>query len=610
MVKEKKQKRGLRQQSFVELVLLLLVIVIANVLSSQYYKKFDLTKEKRFTLSDRTVELVKTIDDRMFFKVYLEGDNLSSKFKRLRTATLDMLQELREISGNKIDYEFVNVFKDKSDEEKAVIIKQLSQKGVMYYNDLELETDQQKRNLILPSAEVTYGSNKEYVVNLLNTEMGRAEESAINKSIEDLEYNIANTVRKCLIKQPKKLAFLWGHGEPEVEKMDELLSSLNENYSIDRVYFNMGEKRYLDQFSYLTEKYKDEDSLSTQLLIKSLDLLKNYDGIVIAKPTIPFYGNEAYVLDQYIMSGGKTFWMVDPIMAEHDSLRKYSKAYFPDYNNEFMRSLLFNYGVRLNSNLLLDRRCNDIVLSDPTRPGKLVPFAWVYYPVHVFNDTTKTKHPIVKNLEAVWMRYTGTLKPISRKGLNITNLLLSSDQTKLQDAPSYVDLSIVASNFDPKYLNSFKSGTQVTGVLLEGEFKSFFRRPDKVYQYPMVESVKNNSMIVIADGDIGLNDVRKSTGEIYPLGYDRETRRQFANKKFLLNCFDYMFDESGLIDVRSKEIGLRLLDKARINSPKQEGEWMSEKTKWQLFNTAVPVLIVILFGVLNSLYRRYKYTRS
>jgi gliding-associated putative ABC transporter substrate-binding component GldG len=207
------------------------------------------------------------------------------------------------------------------------------------------------------------------------------------------------------------------------------------------------------------------------------------------------------------------------------------------------------------------------------------------------------------------MRYAGTLKPISRKGLNVTNLLLSSEQTKMQDAPAFVDLSIVANNFDPKYLNSFKSGTQVTGVLLEGEFKSFYRRPDKLYQYPVKESVNKNSMIVISDGDIGLNDIRKSTGEVYPLGFDRETGRQFANKKFLLNCFDYLFDESGLIEIRTKEINLRLLDKARINSPQQEGELLKERSYWQLLNTVLPVLVVILFGLGNSFYRRWKYTK-
>ncbi len=606
MVKVKQQKRGFKQQSMIELVLLFVVLVIANILSTQYYKKFDLTKEKRFTLSKTTTELVKKVDDRMFFKVYLEGDNLSSKFKRLRTSTLDMLRELRELSGNKIDFEFVDVFKDKDDKEKSEIIKQLSLKGVTYYNDMELETNQQKRNLILPSAEVTYGSNKEYVINLLNTEMGRAEESAINKSIEDLEYNFANTIRKCINKTPKKIAFLTGHGEAEALRMDELLNSLSENYSIDRVYFNLRDLDYLKQFSYLFDQYKNNDTVGKYMVLKSLEMLKAYDGIVIAKPTEPYEDDEAYILDQYIMGGGKTFWMIDAIMAEHDSMRSRSKAYFPDYNNENMRSLLFNYGVRLNSNLLQDRRCNDIVLSDPTRPGKMVPFAWVYYPVHVFKDN---KHPIVKNLEAVWMRYAGTLKPISRKGLNVTNLLLSSDQTKMQDAPAFVDLSIVANNFDPKYLNTFKSGTQVTGVLLEGEFKSFYRRPDKIYKYPVKETINGNSMIVISDGDIGLNDIRKSTGEVYPLGFDRETGRQFANKKFLLNCFDYLFDESGLIDIRTKEINLRLLDKARINSPLQEGDLIKERTYWQLLNTALPVIVVLLFGIGNTIFRRWKYTR-
>jgi ABC-2 type transport system permease protein len=602
----KMSKRSYKYQSLLELVVLVFVIVVANILSSQFYKKLDLTKEKRFTLSQTSKELAQKIDDRMYIKVYLEGDNLSSKFKRLRTATLDILREFRDLSGNKIDFEFENVFVDKTDKEKSEIIKQLSEKGVMYFNDIEMDADQQKRNLILPAAEVSYGADKEYVINLLNTEFGRAEETSINKSIEGLEYEIANVIRKCINKQPKKIAFLYGHGEPEAVQMDDLLNSLSENLSVDRLFFNLGDENFLSQFVYLTEKTQNYDSLGKMIVAKTLEKFKEYDGIVICKPTQKLQKDEAYIIDQYIMNGGKTIWMVDPIMAEHDSLRIYSKAFFPDYDNENLRTLLFNYGVRLNSNLLLDLNCNNIVLNDPSRANQMVPFPWVYYPVFAFKNNN---HPIVKNLEVVWGRYSGTLKPISRKNLNITNLLLSSDRTKLQDAPSFVDLAIVANNRDINYLKTFKQGTQVAGVLLEGSFKSNFRRPDKIYEFPVKESVESNSMIVIADGDIGLNYVKKSTGEVYPLGFDRETGRQFANKKFLMNCFDYMFDESGLIDIRTKEINMRLLNRPLINAPKNDSQWVKEKTFWQLFNTILPVLMVFLFGVINFFIRKYKYTR-
>ena len=605
MVKEKKQKRAYKQQSFLELLLLIVVIVIVNILATKYYKKVDLTKEKRYTLSNTSKELASKVEDRMYFKVYLEGDNLSTKFKRLRTATLDMLREFRDLSGNKIDYEFVNVLKDKTDKERSEIIKQLSEKGLNYYNDIELEADQQKRNLILPCAEVTYGANKEYTVNLLSTEMGKAEETAINKSIENLEYEMANAIRKCLIVKPQKIAFLYGHGEPDDAHLDDLMSSLSDNYAVDRFFFNLRDEQFLRQFIGDAENIKDYDSLGALVIRKTLRMMQQYDGVVIVKPIDALDKDEAYILDQYIMHGGKTIWMVDPLMAEQDSLRRNPKVNFPDYNNENLRTMLFNYGVRLNSNLLLDLNCNNIVLNDPSRQGRMVPFAWVYYPVFAFQGNN---HPIVKNLEVIWGQYSGTLKPIARKDLKITNLLISSDKTKLQDAPAYVDLSIVANNMDPNYLKTFKQGTQVAGVLLEGDFKSNFKRPDKIYQYPVKESC-TNSMIVIADGDIAINPVKRSTGEIFPLGYDRETGRQFANKKFLLNCFDYMFDQSGLIEVRTKEINLRLLNRAKINTPPQEGDWLKEKTKWQLVNTVVPVLAVILFGVINSWYRRRKYAR-
>jgi len=601
----KTKKRTLKSQSIIELVLIITMIVVLNILASQYYKKFDLTEEKRFTLSETSKQLAKKIDDRMYFKVYLEGDNLSPKFKRLRTATLDILREFRDLSGNKIDYEFVNIFENKDDKEKAEILKSMNEKGLTYFNDIEINSDQQKRNLILPSAEVSYGENKEYAINLLNTEFGQAGETAINKSIEGLEYEIANAIRKCIDKKPKKIAFLYGHGEPDVLYMDEMLSALGENFSVERILFNLNDEQFLSQFAYLAEKTQNFDTLGKQIVLKTLDKLKEYDGVVIVKPTEKLENQEAYIIDQFIMNGGKTVWMVDPIMAEHDSLRKKTSAFFPDYDNENLRTLLFNYGVRLNASLLQDLNCNNIVLNDPNRGNQMVPFPWVYYPIFAFSNN---KHPIVKNLEVVWGRYTGSLKPISRKNLNITNLLLSSDRTKLQDAPAFVDLAIVANNNNVAYLKSFKSGTQIVGALLEGDFKSNFKRPDKIYEFPVIETVKNNSMIVIADGDIGLNGVKKSTGEVFPLGYDRETGRKFANKKFILNCFDYLFDESGLIDIRTKEINLRLLDKQRINAPKDEEKFMSEKTYWQLFNTVLPVFIIILFGVVNNWIRRRKYS--
>ncbi|NQW42373.1 MAG: gliding motility-associated ABC transporter substrate-binding protein GldG [Bacteroidetes bacterium] len=607
VVNKVKNKRGYKQQSFIELILLVVVIVIANVLANQYYTKFDLTKEKRYTLSATSKELAKKIDDRMFFKVYLEGDNLSAKFKQLRTATVDMLSEFRDLSGNKIDYEFVNVFADKDDKEKSEVMKQLSLKGLNYYNDIENETDQQKRNLILPCAEVTYGADKEYGINLLTTEKGMAGETAINKSIENLEYEIANSIRKCITKTQKKIAFLYGHGEPEAIYLDDLMASLSDNYSIDRFLFNLGDLEFLSQFTEDAKVVKNYDSLGALIIQKTLKKLKEYDGIVVVKPTEPLRKDETYILDQYVMHGGKTVWMIDPTMAEHDSLRNAfkGKAQFPDWNNENLRTLLFNYGVRLNSNLLLDLNCNDVILPDPFRQGQLRHFPWVYYPVFAFSGND---HPITKNLEVVWGQYAGTLKPIAKENLKVTNLLLSTEKTKMQDAPAYVDLSIVANNGDPKYLQTFRSGKQLVGMLLEGEFKSNSKRPDKIYSAPVKESCQN-SMVVIADGDIALNAVKKSTGEVFPLGFDRETGRTFANKKFLLNCFDYLFDESGLIEVRTKEINLRLLDKSRISAPKQEGEWLSEKTYWQILNTILPILAIILFGVLNNVIRKRKYAR-
>ncbi len=607
MVNNKIKKRSAKQQSLIELLLLLIVIIVVNVLSYQYYKQFDLTKEKRFTLTQTSADLAKSIDDRIYFKIYLDGPNLSSKFKRLRTSILDKLRDFRNKSGNKIDFEFVNVLEGKDEKEKSTIIKELFNKGCQYYNDLEIGTDQEKRNLILPCGIVSDASGKEYVINFLTTEAGKAEETAINKSIEGLEYEIANSIRKCLLKKPKKIAFLYGHGEPEAVFMDDLLTSLNDNFGIDRYLFNLSDQFYLEQLIKENERNIPLDSLSRLIIQRSLENLKYYDGIVIVKPTEPLQKDEAYIIDQYIMNGGKVVWMIDPIMAEHDSLRRSGKGVFPDYNNEMARNLLFNYGVRLNANLLQDLNCNIIVLNDPSKNNMKIPMPWVYYPLFSFSENN---HPIVKNLEVVWGQYAGTLKPINRSNLKVTNLLVSSPKTKMQEAPCSIELNLVELLRNSDYLKTYKSGLQVSGVLLEGEFKSFFYRPDNSFEFPVKKSVKDNKMIVIADGDLPLNRILKSSGTVFPLGYDIESGRQFANKKFLLNCFDYLFDQNGLIDIRTKEINLRLLNKAEIQKPKEENELLSVKQKWQLFNTILPVSIVILIGLLNHFYRRIKYTKN
>ncbi|MBC7425790.1 MAG: gliding motility-associated ABC transporter substrate-binding protein GldG [Bacteroidia bacterium] len=605
----KKTKRSGRTNALLEIIVLVVVIIIVNIIASQYPKRFDLTKEKRYTLSETSANLAAKVQDVIYFKVYLENKDLSSKFKRLRTATIDMLDEFRDLTHNKVQYEFVDPLGGKTDEEKNKIMEQLLNKGLEPYNDIEENLESEKRNLIIPGAEVTYGGGATYTVNFLSTDLGNAGEASINSSIENLEYEIANVIRKCITPKQKRIAILRGHGELEENQMADLTRSLSDNYSIEKFNLNLRDTNFLRQFldSAWDKSLSDTMDLARMILTRSVKKLSYYDGVVIAKPTEPFEDDEAYILDQYFMGGGKLIWMIEPVMAEMDSLigQPENKMICPDYNNGNAMAMLSKYGATLNSNILQDLKCNFIPITNQLKNNQIEKKAWVYYPVFL---NSENKHPIVKNLDIVLGRFTGNIKLAKRNNLKISPLLVSSEFTKLQFSPAQVDLAIIKENNNPKYIESFKSGHQVVGALFEGEFNSYAYKPGSTAGLPVKKSVEN-SMIVIADGDIARNDVNKSTGEIIALGFDRLSKRTFANKKFMLNCFDYLFDESGLIEVRTKEITLRLLDRARINEAAGEDEWFSEKTKWQIINSVFPVLAIIIFGIINAWIRRRKYAR-
>lgn len=574
--------------------MILAVILLINVLSDQWYRRFDLTKEKRYTLSNSTKELLNKLEDEVYVSVYLDGD-LPVDYKRLRTSVKDMMNEYRYASNGQFSFEFEDILADQTIEEKRKILQQLYQQGLKIEVP-ELAPDQvAEEKYIIPSALVVY-RGREYPLNFLKREFGKPLEQEINGSIELLEYEIGNVLRKCVAGKDLKLALVEGHGELGPVETADISKELSDFYRVERININISDTNCIKLFA---DDILAQPQRQTEALIEALlKRLNSYDGLIVAKPTKPFKEIEKFILDQYIMQGGKVIWLVESLIAEMDSVAKYGRVMTANHQHN-LDNLLFNYGARVEPTLVQDLQSHGIpaINQQTNRPGF---WPWIFYPL--FNPADD--NVITRNLESVWGRYCSSLDTTANKAARKTILLKSSPNSRVAHNPVMISLDLL--RVQPNEEN-FRNPSQLVAVLLEGGFRSAFKyRPGARRNLDLnyVDSIGQNAMIVIGDGDLISNQTSGDKSQVYPLGYDKYGTQSFgepvvfANKKFFMNCVDYLCDESNLIEVRSKEIILRLLDKEKIRT---------EKRKWQWINMALPILLILIFGGVNSLYRRKRW---
>lgn len=576
------------------ILLYALIIVAFNFIANEFYFRLDLTKEKRYTLSPSSIDLVNKLDDDLYVTIFLDGD-LPIEYKQLRSATRDILNEYRLLSDGKIKFDFEDILADKDIKEKEAILKEIFQKGLQIEQP-ELKPDEAPtEKYILPSGIVFY-KGKEYPINLLKRQFGKSLEVEINNSIELLEYEIGTAIRKGLSGKSIKVAFSAGHGELSSTQTADIANSLGDFYSLDRINLNLRDSNCYKNFA--SDVINNPQKPVFSVLVEGLiNKLKSYRGLIVAKPTLEFTEPEKYILDQYIMNGGKVIFLVENLLAEMDSVAKYGQVMTVNHSHN-LDDILFQYGVKVKPNLVQDIQCHGIpaINQQTNRPGF---WPWIFYPLFSAVDD----NPVSRNLENVWGRYCSTLDTTSRKTLKKTVLLRSSPQSRVAANPVLISLDILKNRQNP---SNFKNGNQISAVLVEGEFISPFRYRDGVkrsFDLPFTESIEQNAMIVIGDGDLIRNQV-SSDGRVYPLGYDKFASKQFsapvefANKKFFLNCVDYLCDENNLIEVRSKEVVLRLLNKSKIKN---------EKLFWQSFNMILPILLILIFGFVNTFYRKRRW---
>ena len=561
----------------------ILLIILTNILVSFTDFSLDLTADGKHSISEETIKTLEKVDDIVFIKVYLEGV-FPAEFKHLHSEVLNLLSSFKTIADDNLEFEFINPNEGRNEKEKVDLYKQLVKQGLAP-TDIEIKKAGSSINQIIFPGAIIYYKDKEIAVNFLKNSVTKNAGENINASVENLEFEFISAIYHISKTKTHRIAFLEGNGELSASEVYDITESvmqdndkLSYHYTIDR--FNI--------------KEFEIDSITLQADISSqVKKLTSYKAIIIAKPTIAFNMLDKFIIDQYLMNGGKILWLIDGAKASMDSLQQ-NKSFIATNNDLKLSDQLFKYGIRINANLIEDLRSTEIPIV--TGYSNNIPqqsyFPWPYYPL-LFSENN---HPISKGLDAIKCDFASSIDTI-KNNINKTILLHSSKQSRISPTPAKVSLGILE---NPPPLTSFNKENLPIAVLLEGEFESVFKNRilPKNQKLNFVSQSKKTQMIVVSDGDLIRNSV-SNNGDIYPLGYDRFIKYTYpGNKKFIMNSIHFLCDETGLTQLKSKEIKLRLLDKEKIKN---------NKTFIQLINILLPLLILLIFAFIFTKMKKKKY---
>ncbi len=542
-----------------------LVLVLVNVLATFLYRRFDMTEDHRYTLSQAAINTVTKFKNPVIIDVLLDG-NLPQEFAKLKTETRLLLEEFQSKNKN-IKFSFTDPLQGVEQIDGA--ITDLQSLGLTPTRVTVEDESKVSQEIVFPWAMVNF-NKKTVKVPLLKNKLGATTEERVNNSVQGLEYAFADAFTKLGITEKKRIAVIKGNGELDDIYIADLLTTLREYYNIGAITL---------------------DSVATNPQ-KVLDQLEGFDLALIAKPTTPFSDAEKYVMDQYIINGGKSAWLIDQVNIELDSLFNdtgSSMAFPLDLN---LTDFFFKYGIRINPTLITDMYFTQIVLATGEGQGSAYnPVPWLYNPM-VFS---KNDHPINNNLEAIRFQFASAIDTLKNKNKK-TILLQSSPLSKTEGTPKQIGLDLINT---PPQKELFNNGNQPLAVLIEGDFISAYSNRVKPIKLTKdSEQGKSNKMLVVSDGDIIKNQIRN--GRPLELGYDKWTNNFYGNKEFLLNAINYLLDDTGLINIRTKQVHIPFLDADKIRQ---------EKTQWQLINIGLPLLLTLVIGLLFNYFRKRKYGR-
>ena len=558
-------------------LLLLILVVAVNFLASSFHSRLDLTKEKRYTLSNASKQLLKSLREPVTIDVFVHKKNLPSEVKKLENSIGEFLLNCKEYGKNNLQFRFLNPYEGLIDSAQTRMEDSLNYFYGLYPSVLsapekvgdELEISKLIHGAVVKYRDTTIG------IDLLQGQKGfgteKEQRAALYNNVEaTMEYKFMHAIEKIVSEKKPIVGYALGHGEAFGYNINDAFLTLRSNYNTDTI------------------NIRQIPFIPSQL-----------NALVILKPTVSFSEADKLKIDQYVMHGGKVFWMIDVMYAEFDSLYK-SNGFIAFDRALNLDDLLFKYGARINQNLLQDMQCDQLgqMSGDPNNPQKRL-VNWPFFPV-----LNGTDHPISKNLDGVRSIFPNTIDTVKAQGIKKTFLLRSSSNARVLSTPAKIDFEFLQIAPDAKLFTIRDMGV---AVLLEGKFQSFYTgRVSKAiadslnsYGVPFINKAEQDGkMIVVADGDIATNEISQQQGPL-PMGHNFYTGHTFANKDFFLNSIEYLVNPSDILETRAKDYTLRLLDPIKV----KEG-----KTLWQFINIATPILLVILFGFIYQQIRKRKYS--
>ncbi|WP_083253370.1 gliding motility-associated ABC transporter substrate-binding protein GldG [Flavivirga aquatica] len=547
------------------ILILVTTLIVVNYTSSLIYNRFDLTVDQRYTLSESAISIIENIESPIIVDIFLEGEDFPSEFRRLQKETKQLLEEFA-TKNNNIIFNFINPLEDETTRERN--IQQLTQRGLTPMQLSIKENGKATQAIIFPWALASH-NEQTVIIPLVKNKIGATQQELVSNSVQHLEYAFADGFSKLTKPKRRKIAILKGNAQLEDKYIADFAKKLGEYY-------------FIAPFTL--------DSVAKNAQ-KTLDDINAFDLIISAKPTEAFTEEEKLVLDQFTMNGGKSLWLIDAVAMEKDSLYNDNGKNFAITRNLNLTDFFFKYGARINPVIISSLYSAPITLAMGSgSESQFQHLKWPYSPLAGSNSN----HPIINNLNLVKFDFANQIDTL-KSAIKKTILLESALLTRLEGTPREISLNVVTKEASPE---TFNKGNQALAVLLEGEFTSVYSNRIKPFK---LLNEKNKStptkMIIIADGDVIKNDVARNVPQ--ELGFDKWTGKTYGNKEFLLNAVNYLLDDNGLINIRSKEIVVAFLDHQKITV---------QKNKWRLVNILFPIVLLTFFGFGFYYFRKKKYT--
>jgi len=586
--KNNRQTEGGRQfkkNTLIGLLIALAAVIVVNIISSFLFFRIDLTKDKRHSLSKGTIEMLNNLEDRVYIRVYLKGKDQPADYQLFAKQVEQVLQDFRSYSKN-VYFEFIDPLEGKTTEEVNSILGEFVKKGLDPIPISREDGSGYSTHMVIPGAIISYRDH-EYPAKLVVSDPSGSD--WMQYSIEELEYNLVSPIRRLLKTEKPSVAFLDGHGELDFWNTCWTGMRLQRFYNVSRITLD-GKINCLRNISI-------EDSVK-----QSLKLGPNkYDVLIIAQPTQPFKEYDKYIIDQFIMRGGKVLWLIDNTTASLDSLQN-TPEFFATPRSLYINDLLFSYGVRINPNLIQDLSC----LPIPQQVGMIgdqPQFKFMAFP-YILDIVNFGDHPIVRNIKEIKSEFAGSIDLVGKNAdLKKTLLLCSSERSKLVPTPSIVTLQVGVSQPNPQ---EFAFRNLPIAVLVEGEFESAFKgilpvEFDTLKELDFRPKSEYTRQIFVSDGDIIRNPFDRKRNQPYPAGYDIYTRKMYDNTEFIVNCVNYLCADDDLLQLRSKSFRIGSLNKEKVRG---------HKTFIATLNIVIPLVLVALMGGILILTRRIKFSKK